>query len=67
MSGGLQKACDWLNEKCEGYSPVAVKRRNYAEFVAYVFKLKRPGKVSVWYCMDVIEGEAVRIRRICAY
>lgn len=68
MSGGLQKACDWLNIKCKyGYMPVVANRRGYAQFIAYVFKLKRPDKVSVWYCVDTLEDVVVRIRRICTY
>lgn len=64
----LKKAASWLDDKVAGnYLPVVEVRRGYAEFVAYVYKVKRPDKPNVWYCMEVDEGHVKQIKRICMY
>lgn len=62
----LEKAVEWLHSKVDPKRypcSVVTNTRGYAEFVAYVFRLK--DRRDVWYCLDVDKGKATRIRRIC--
>lgn len=62
---GFKKASNWLNDRCrDSYYPIVLNRKGYAEFVAYVFKLTRTNKVSVYYVMDMYKRT---IKRICLY
>ena len=63
----LQKACDWLNNKLANKCyPVAITRKTYAEFIAYIFKMERKNKPSVWYCMEMNSSRSIKqIKRIC--
>lgn len=65
----LQKACEWLNVKTNyTYIPVVANRKGYAEFVAYVFKLPREGKLTVWYVLEMAsQYEPKSVKRICRY
>lgn len=55
---------DWSrNEKKQAQCyPVVAVRRGYAEFVAYVYKIDREEKPSLWFVFD-IWNECVK--RIC--
>lgn len=64
----LRKAASWLDDKVKGnYLPVVAVRRGYAEFVAYVYKVKRLGKPDVWYCLEIFDQHITQIKRICMY
>lgn len=65
----LRKASNWLHKRTNGnYMPVVEVRRGYAEFIAYVYKIKRENKPSVYYCMDMLEQWVPKqIKRICTY
>lgn len=64
----LEKAIKWIEARTDRRSvfPVAVKRRGYAEFVAYVYRAEISGK-RVWYCVDLLTNQEgiSRIKRIC--
>lgn len=48
----MRRAAEWLYRRCELVGQIVADRRGYPEFVAYVFRLRRPGRSSVWYVVD---------------
>jgi hypothetical protein len=68
MQEQLQKACRWLNKKAQGWPVGMLHPEGYAIFGAYVFRVERPSKPSVWYVMDMDKDDqwkVARIKRIC--
>lgn len=65
----LEKACDWLNNKTQEYRPVVNSSRyGYAAFIAYVFKIQREGKTSLFFVLELDKKKKItRIKRICLY
>lgn len=72
----IHKAVKWLNDRCIGhrrYNCFPVVRRHpngFAWHSAYVFKLERPGKPSVWYLLNMrinATDKPGTIKRICLY
>lgn len=66
----LQKACDWLNDKCDGqfWPYAALNKHGTAYFKAYIFKIRRENKPSLYFEMEMVSSrEYSRIKRICNY
>ncbi len=62
----FEKAVDWLHNKCTGYVPVDGMRYGCKVSIAYVYRVKRPGKPHVWFCVDMESSWQIKkIRRIC--
>lgn len=63
----LLKAQRWLNKKCrsEWTAPVVCMRDGCARFVAYIFKLERKNKPSVWYVLEMKNQKSTKLKRIC--
>ena len=58
---------DWLTRNCLEPIPVAVVRDGYAQFVAWIYRLVRDDKPTIWYCVEGKYYEDRTIRRICLY
>lgn len=64
----LLKARDWLTLQTDGkYYPVVASRRGYSEFIAYIYKIPRLNKPSLWFIMEVDGTFVTKIKRICVY
>ena len=61
----LEKARDWLSDKTNIVIPVDVVR-GHAMYCAYIYKIIRPGKTSLYYCVDMQNSWTIKqIKRIC--
>jgi hypothetical protein len=59
----MQKAMRWLDAKCTKKLPVYVNRYH---LVAWLYKVERESKPSVWYCVEMrTSWEIKSIKRIC--
>lgn len=70
MDAKLKRALRWIEERAKPHAlPVAVNRRGFAEFVAHVFKIERPGKPGLWFCVAWLpdQGGIAKVRRVCCY
>lgn len=67
MNSQLEKARRWLIDKCSNnWYGVSGIRNGHAAYIAYLFKIKRPDKSPIWFCMDMENSYTIkRIRRIC--
>jgi hypothetical protein len=65
----MNKAVRWLNKRCKTILPLTkIAPAGYAYFSAYLFKLKRENKCSVWYLATLDEEQNVTsVKRICTY
>ena len=63
----LRKAANWLHSKTKGkYLSVAMTRNGYSQFIAYVYRIERSDKSSIWFCMDMESQWVIKkIKRIC--
>ena len=65
----LKNAFRWLNDRCKTCMPLtSVAPEGYAYFSAYLFRLKRERKSSVWYLVKLeVDYKITSIKRICRY
>lgn len=63
MKKQLVRAIEWFRAHCTDPLPVYVKGAGHA--IAWLYRLIRPGKPTVWYCVDMEIWEVKRIRRLC--
>jgi hypothetical protein len=67
----LAKANKWLNKNRNNYvSPVVEVRSGYAQFVGYIYKIRRSDKPDVWFVVNVnneepSDNKIISIKRIC--
>lgn len=61
----LEKALNWLQKKAgDNWTQVAVTR-GYAQFVGYVYRIKRETKPDIRFVINLNDGKLVNIKRIC--
>lgn len=64
-SSQLLKANDWLNARIKEWIPVGVIRNGIAQFIGYIYIMRRVYKPDVWYCMTMENYKIRDIKRIC--
>lgn len=64
----LNRAVNWLRKKTNySYYPIVGTPRGYAEYIAYIYQVRRESRPSVWYLVTIEEGKTISIKRICLY
>lgn len=61
----FKRAARWLEEHASPIYVIALDRKGYAEFVAYIYRLRREApQTDIFYVVDLCNE---RIRRMCRY
>lgn len=64
----IYRAVNWLHERTNySYYPIVGTPRGYPEYIAYIYRVRRKAKPSIWYLATLKEGRTTSIKRICLY